>query len=72
MKNSVKAERTKCKLTQVKLAAKIGVSRQTIHAIEKGRKHPSVLLALKIAFVLNATVDKLFQLQPSDVVEKGK
>lgn len=47
-------------LTQVQLAELIGSSRRTIQNIENYVKVPSVVLALKIAHVLNTTVEDLF------------
>lgn len=47
-------------MTQEELAQLIGVTRQTIIAIEKGNYVPSVLLALKIAKQFNKNIEKLF------------
>ena len=47
--NQVYELRTKAEVTQEELAGAVGVTRQTIIAIEKGNYTPSVLLALKIA-----------------------
>jgi putative transcriptional regulator len=58
--NCVQETRTKSGLTQEALADAVGVSRQTISAIEKGNYTPSVLLALKIAGVFKTTVEVLF------------
>ncbi len=49
-------------ITQEELANKIGVSRQTINAIEKGKFNPSVKLALKMAKVFNCSVEDIFKL----------
>jgi len=49
-------------MTQQELADRVGVSRQTIVSIEKGRYSPSVGLALKLAEVLGVTVEALFEL----------
>jgi putative transcriptional regulator len=49
-------------MTQEELAARVGVTRQTILAIEKGNYSPSVGLALRLAGVLGVTVEALFQL----------
>lgn len=46
--------------TQEELACAVGVSRQTIIALEKGNYTPSVLLALKIAGFFKVPVEKLF------------
>jgi putative transcriptional regulator len=66
MKNSIKVERAKKGLTQADLAEKVGVSRQTINSIEKGRFVPSTVLALKIAHVFGETVDLIFALEEED------
>ena len=60
IKNSVYALRTKQGMTQEMLAEKVGVTRQTIIAIEKGNYTPSVLLALKLASAFSVTVESLF------------
>lgn len=68
MKNTLRKHRfSNNELTQEEIAQKVGVSRQTIIAIEKGKYHPSILLALKLARALNTTVESLFQLEDSDV-----
>ncbi len=48
--------------TQENLAQAVGVTRQTIHAIEKGGYEPSVRLALELARALSVRVDDLFWL----------
>jgi putative transcriptional regulator len=50
-------------MSQAELAEKVGVSRQTIVAIEKGNYNPSVELALRLSKVLEATVEELFQME---------
>lgn len=62
MKNYLKVARAKKDLTQAALAEKTGVSRQAINNIEKGNFNPSTLLALKMAKVLDSTVEELFEL----------
>lgn len=52
--------RTEKKLTQEHLAKKIGVTRQTIGLIEKGKHNPISSLCIRIAKVLNKTLDDLF------------
>lgn len=61
--NNVQIFRTRKKITQEALAKKVGVTRQTIIAIEKGNYTPSVLLALKIAKYFDTSVEKLFKLK---------
>jgi putative transcriptional regulator len=60
VKNSIYEIRMKSDITQEKLSEKIGVSRQTIIAIEKGNYIPSVLLALKLAKFFKKPVEELF------------
>jgi putative transcriptional regulator len=50
-------------MSQAELADKVGVSRQTIVAVEKGNYNPSVELALRLAKVLATTVEELFTLE---------
>lgn len=58
--SSVRVCRTAVKMTQDELAGRVSATRQTIIAIEKGNYVPSVLLALKLASVLNKPVEELF------------
>jgi putative transcriptional regulator len=60
MKNKIKVYRAMRDLTQEDLALSIGVTRQTIIAIEKGRYVPSLELAFKIARYFNAGVEEIF------------
>lgn len=62
IKNQVNEYRTKSGLTQEALAEKVGVTRQTIIAVEKGNYTPSVLLALKLADVFCVPVESLFSI----------
>lgn len=62
VKNRVVYLRSRGKITQEELAEALGVTRQTIIAIEKGNYTPSVLLALKIAKYFNITVEEIFSL----------
>jgi len=66
MKNLIKVERARHNLTQGALAEKLGVSRQTIHAIEKNKFNPSVILAIKMARFFNVTVEYLFEIEEKD------
>lgn len=53
-------------MTQEELAKRIGVSRQTINSIEKGRYVPSTSLALKLSRLFERSVNELFELEPGD------
>ena len=66
MKNSIRVERAIKRMTQAQLAELIGVSRQTIVAIESERYVPSTVLSLKIARVFDKRVDDIFELEESD------
>ncbi len=64
--NRVKVLRTGLAMRQSDLAHEVGVTRQTILAIEKGRLNPSVSIALKLGRVLREPVDYVFYLTPGD------
>ncbi|MBO5165047.1 MAG: helix-turn-helix transcriptional regulator [Lachnospiraceae bacterium] len=61
MKNlKLKSARAAMDLSQQELADKVGVSRQTINAIEKGDYNPTIQLCKSICKVLGKTLDELF------------
>ena len=60
MKNKLKVYRAMHDLTQEMLADKLGVTRQTIIAIEKGKYDPSLELAFKIARLFNVKIEDVF------------
>ncbi len=61
MKNlKMKLARAALDLSQQELADKVGVSRQTINAIEKGDYNPTINLCIAICRILNKTLDELF------------
>lgn len=62
VQNNLPVLRKAAKFTQQQLADKVGVTRQTIIAIEKGNYTPSVLLALKLAGTLKKPIGELFWL----------
>jgi putative transcriptional regulator len=64
--NSVRELRTAAELTQAVLAERVGVTRQTIIAIERGGYVPSVALALLLARELSEPVERVFWLGPSE------
>ena len=66
MKNNVKVQRAIANITQAGLAQKIGVSRQTINAIEAGKYVPSTVLALKISKLFDKSVNDIFELESTD------
>ena len=61
MKNlKLKSARASSDMSQQELADKVGVSRQTINAIEKGDYNPTINLCIAICKALNKTLDELF------------
>ncbi|MCL5113562.1 MAG: helix-turn-helix transcriptional regulator [Patescibacteria group bacterium] len=60
MKTRIKEFRAKYNLTQEELAEKVGVRRETIVFLEKGKYNPSLKLAFDISKVLNAKIEELF------------
>jgi putative transcriptional regulator len=60
--NDIRALRfTRGEMTQAELARRIGVTRQTVIAIEQGRYSPTLELAFQIARALDVPLDRLFQ-----------
>lgn len=66
VRNHVRKHRRLLDITQQELADRIGVTRQTILSIEKGRYNPSVGLALQIAAALGLSVESLFEIAGGD------
>ena len=66
MKNNIRVQRAVVRLTQQQLAEQVGVSRQTINAIESGKFIPLTLLARKIARTFRQPVEAIFQLEEED------
>ena len=62
IRNLVRRHRLVAEMTQQELADQVGVTRQTILSIEKGKYTPSVALALGLAEVFDVSVEALFQL----------
>ncbi len=61
MKNlRLKAARAALDMSQQELAERVGVSRQTINAIEKGDYNPTIKLCIRVCQVLGKTLDELF------------
>jgi len=60
MKTRIKEYRAKYNMTQEELAKKVGVRRETIVFLEKGKHNPSLKLAYKIARVFNVRIEDIF------------
>lgn len=61
MKNRLRVYRTMTNLTQGELAEKLGITRQTVIAIEKERYDPSLDLAFKLAKFFKVSIEDIFQ-----------
>ncbi len=60
MKTRIKELRAKYNLTQIELAKKVGVRRETIVFLEKGKYNPSLKLAYDISKVFNMKIEEVF------------
>ena len=63
IKNNLKVWRAKGNITQEQLAKEVGLSRQTINSIERGKFIPTVLSALKIAMFFKTNIEEIFYLK---------
>ncbi len=63
IRNAVRRHRVVRDMTQNELAELLGVTRQTVLSIEKGKYTPSIALALRLAEVFDVSVEALFQLK---------
>lgn len=70
MKNKLKIYRAMKDITQEELANQLGVTRQTIIAIEKEKYDPSLILAFKIAKFFNVNIEDIFIYQGN--IEKNR
>ncbi|MCI0920390.1 helix-turn-helix transcriptional regulator [Sphingobacterium rhinopitheci] len=66
MKNNIRINRLIKDYSQEQLANIVGVSRQTINALEAAKYVPSTVLALKISRVLGKPIEELFELEDKD------
>ena len=60
MRNRLRALRAECSWTQTDLADALGVSRQSVHAIESGKYDPSLPLAFRIARLFGCKIEDVF------------
>jgi putative transcriptional regulator len=61
MKNRLRVLRAERDWSQADLATRLGVSRQTVNAIETGRNDPSLALAFRIAKLFDSLIEEIFQ-----------
>jgi len=66
LKTRIKELRARYDLTQDELAEVIGVSRQTMLYLEKGKYNPSLLLAYKVAKALKSSINEVFIIEEDD------
>lgn len=71
MKNSVRELRIEHGWSQVRLAETLGVSRQTVNALEKGRYDPSLPLAFRISAVFELPLERIFFPSDDDAPPSG-
>ena len=72
LRTRIKELRARYDLTQDDLARKVGVRRETILYLEKGKYNPSLKLAHDIAKVLKTTIDDLFIFQEDEITSNEK
>ena len=66
MRTRIREFRARYNMTQEELAKKVGVRRETIVFLEKGKYNPSLKLAYKVAKVLHTTIEELFIFDEND------
>ena len=71
-KTRIKEFRARCDMTQDELAKNVGVRRETISFLERGRYNPSLKLAHVVAQALNTSIDELFIFEDEDKKEGEK
>ena len=67
LRTRIKELRARHGLTQEELARMVGVRRETILFLEKGKYNPSLKLAYKIALALQASIDEIFIFEEEDL-----
>lgn len=66
MRNDIKARRTERRWSQAELGKALGVSRQTVIAIENDRYDPSLPLAFRIAALFEVPIEQIFRYEPDE------
>ena len=70
MKNSLRVLRAERNWSQAELADELGVSRQTVNALETGKYDPSLPLAFKIARLFDRLIEDIFDPEEPDVARR--
>jgi len=70
MKNRLRVLRAEANWTQAELAAKVGVSRQAVIAVENGKYDPALPLAFKLARAFGKNVEEVFVWEENSTQEK--
>jgi putative transcriptional regulator len=70
MKNSLRVLRAERDWSQADLADRLGVSRQTVNALETGKYDPSLPLAFKIARLFDRLIEDIFDPEEQDVAQR--
>ena len=66
IKNRMKEHRARCGMKQEDLAARVGVRRETIGNLEKGKYNPSLVLAWNIAGVFGVPIEEVFTVEDEE------
>ena len=72
MKNRLRVLRAEHDWSQAELASRLGVSRQTVNAIETGRYDPSLPLAFAIARAFGQAIEAVFEAPANEAARPGK
>lgn len=70
MKNTLRVLRAERNWSQAELAEELGVSRQTVNALETGKYDPSLPLAFKIARLFDRMIEEIFDPEEPDVARR--
>lgn len=71
-RTTMRENRARLEMSQEELAKKVGVRRETIGNLEKGRYNPSLKLAVDIARVFGRRVEEIFLFDEAEIEEKGR
>ena len=67
MKNKIKVQRAIKNVTQEEMAEALGISRQTVNAVELNKYTPSLLLGMRMAHYFAVPIDELFIMEDKDI-----